>query len=124
MSKTQPKDKHYVEFIFPGILFAETSIEESNHRDPKKVKLPKGCYAFRFFDRTEIKQGKELLTGKPKNYSCNYFPGGTILTYADVKKKMPGEKILISNMECNRWNSVIKTRAGNIVNFEKGDTII
>jgi len=59
--------KHYVEFFYPGSFFSESSFEEVSHRDFDQIVMPEGAFAFHFFDREEVEQDGELLTGKCKN---------------------------------------------------------
>lgn len=120
--------KHYVKFFYPGAFVAETEVEEVKSRDAQKIKVPEGSYGFRFFDRQEItaeneNHEPETLRGKPKNYSGMFY-FGRIMTLDDVKREMPDATILISNMETNNWDKVVKTRMGNIQPFEEKDTII
>jgi hypothetical protein len=118
------KLKHYVEFLYPGIFVSESSVNEVKDRDPDKVVVPKECFAFLFFDRTETIVDDEILVGKRKNESGRYYINGVIYTLEQVKNQFPESKILISNIQCNKWNKVIKTRAGNWQPFEKNDTVI
>jgi len=47
------------------------------------------------------------LDSKVVKTSGTYFLGGRVLTLNEVKKEMPGEEILISNMECNGYDRII-----------------
>ena len=141
--------KTYVEFSYPGALFAETEDKEIITRDVKKVLkiMPKGAFCFRFYDMTskevtidgeqETVFGKEknkkrpcrrtgplFVFGKEKNKSGKYYPGATPYTIEQVKKIGKDFSILASNMECNNWPTVIKTRIGNFQPLEKGDIIL
>ena len=111
--------KTYVEFSYPGALFAETEDKEIITRDVKKVLkiMPKGAFCFRFYDMTSN-------FGKEKNKSGKYYPGATPYTIEQVKKIGKDFSILASNMECNNWPTVIKTRIGNFQPLEKGDIIL
>ena len=115
--------KHYVEFSFPGVLFNEYQTKEVKERDPKLIKLPKGAFAFRFFDRTEVEIEGETLVGNPKNYSpLTYY--GREYTLEEIKEKFPSFGTLILNMESNAWNRVVKTIRGNWCPLEEGDIVI
>jgi hypothetical protein len=115
--------KHYIEFVYPGIMFSESSSKEIEHRDAKKVELPKGAVGFRFFDKEQTELDGETLEGKPKNYTGWRYKGRE-LTLEDVKREMPGERILISNMECNNWDKVVKLECGQIFPLCKEDMVI
>lgn len=67
--------KHYVEYLYPGILFSETSVKEVAERDVKAVDISDGCFGFRFFDRTVTVIDGETLTGDRKNVSGWYYQG-------------------------------------------------
>jgi len=114
---------HYVEFFYPGTMFSESSILKVKNRQSRNIKLPKNCFAFNFFDREETNSAKtkRLLMGKKYNYSKSYYIDGTIYTLNQVKKRVPNAKILIRNMQSNKWNKVIKTRFGQFQPFKKGD---
>jgi hypothetical protein len=122
--------KTYVEFSYPGALFAETEDKEIITRDVKKVLkiMPKGAFCFRFYDMTSkevtIDGEQETVFGKEKNKSGKYYPGATPYTIEQVKKMGKDFSILASNMECNNWPTVIKTRIGNFQPLEKGDIIL
>lgn len=117
--------KHYVEFLYPGILFSESSIREIKTRNYKKlIRIPKECYGFRFFDREEIKNSREVLKGNERNWSGTYY-FGKLYTINQVKTEFPNEKILIRNIERNsKTGKAIRTRWGNWQLFEKDDKII
>lgn len=115
--------KHYVEFSFPVAFFSEYEIQEVAERNPKLITVPEGAFAYRFFDRTEGVVDGETILGKSKNYSpITYF--GTEYTLEEVKAQFPECTTLISNMEGNGWNRVVKTRRGNWQPLEEGDTVI
>jgi hypothetical protein len=122
--------KTYVEVMYPGILFSESSVEEVDYRDPYAVaKKYKNAFGFRFFDqeRTEVKVGskKQTVSGERKNESKFYYPDGETYTVADVKKLKGDHSILISNMEGNGYKKVVRTRMGNFQPFDsKTDEII
>lgn len=106
--------KHYVEFFYSGIITADTSCRPSDHRDPARVSLPDGAYAFHFFDREETELDGETLRGERKNVSPTYYPGGTVKTLAEIEALHdPRDRILLSNMRGNDWPAVVYTRFGN-----------
>lgn len=115
--------KHYVEFSFPGEFFSEYTVQEVAERNPELVKVPEGVFAYRFFDRSEAIVDGETIVGDRKNFSpLTYL--GTAYTLEEVKAQFPECTPLISNMECNGWNRVVKTRRGNWQPLEEGDTVI
>ena len=99
--------KHYVEFLYHGILFGESSSKESPHRNASAIKLPKNSYAFRFYDQTETKEGSEVLVGKPKNISGWHYKG-SVLTLEHVKQYHADKDTLIFNMEANGYDRVVE----------------
>lgn len=113
--------KHYVEFMYAGSFFSESSLEEIKSRDAK-IKMPKGAYSYTIYDREEIKTGKETLTGKLKNPSKIYIIG-EVYDIERVKKEVPDSRILVRNMECNKWDKVIKCLQG-FVPFTKNHILI
>lgn len=116
--------KHYVEYLHPGIVTSDTSTIKIKSRNPKKIKLDDNhSFGFRFYDREEKSFGKETLKGKRKNFS-NWYYEGTIYTLGSVKKHHPDEKILISNIEINNIEKVVKTKFGQSIPLKKGDIIL
>ena len=118
--------KHYVVFFFPGVLMSEKEEKEVTHRNPRRVKVPKECFAFYFYDRTAAKQDGELLLGEKKNLSPTYYPGGTILSIKDIEK-MNGHgefRALLSDMHVNKWGRVIRSRLGNFQTYDPKDTVV
>ena len=122
--------KTYVEYIFPGALFSETERKEVKERNPKKTAqhAPKGAFAFRFYDQssknTTIDGEKTVVYGKQKNISPTYYPGGIKFSLPEIKAMGKSHDILASNMECNRWPVVVKTRRGNFQPLENTDVIL
>lgn len=115
--------KHFVEFSYRGAFFSEHSCKEIAERNPALVIVPEGAFAYRFYDQEQMMVGDELLTGQCKNYSgYTYF--GKTYTLEEVKREFPQYSILISNMERNGWNKVVKTRIGNWQPLAEGDTVI
>jgi len=114
--------KHYVTFYYPGSFVNEEETKLiSSRRD--EVEIPRGSFGYRFFDRTETELNGEMLKGKPKNHSGMYYLGRK-MSLAEVKKELPKERILISNMEGNNYKYVVKTIRGNFQPFEKRDKVI
>lgn len=116
--------KHYVEFFYPGSFVPESSIQEVIDR-AVPVEVPKGAYGFHHFSREEIEQAGELLMGKPKDYDpMTYY--GEILTLEQVQALEPARNynILVSNMECNGWNQVVRTVCGNFQPLNEGDKVV
>jgi hypothetical protein len=118
-SKTNTK--HYVKFFFPNVFVDDSETKQVETRETSSLKLPQFCHAFSFFDRVETSSGGEVLKGKPKNFSGMYYVDGEAWTLEQVRSKLPEERILIANMEGNKWGKVIRTRNGGFRPFEKGD---
>ena len=118
--------KHYVEYLYPGIIVSETSVSEIPERDVSKVNISDRCFGFRFFDRTVTVVDGELLTGDRKNVSGWHYQGEK-MTLEQVKATNGNDgkyDILISNMECNGWSTVVKTKFGQFMPLESDDTVI
>ena len=114
--------KHYIEYFFPGIIISETRAEEIKSRNVK-IKPPKGAYAYRFFDREEVENYGEKLTGNPKNQSGTFYLGGTVKSCEDIQREMPGS-ILASNMKCNKIAHVVVTVLGQAMKLHEGDEVV
>ena len=112
---------HYIEFVYPGSFVSTYSSKKIEDRT-SKVKLPKGSYGYRFFDREEINQNNEMLKGERKNISHWHFKG-EIYDKERVQKEMPNEKILLRNMEGNNLARVLKCHQG-FITLDKDDVVI
>lgn len=115
--------KHYIEFFYPGVIFSETSINKVKSRCSKSIKAPTDCFGFRFFDREEVKSGREILKGNNKNYSGVYY-FGKIYNLNQIRRKFPTEKILIRNVARSKNKKAVKTRLGNWQMLYRKDRII
>jgi len=119
--------KTFIEFLYPGIFVSESSAQEIDHKDPKKVVIPKNCFGFRFYDCEIVKSKKypnETLVGRAKNHSGWFYINSEILTLKEVEKKMPEATILISNMKINKWKKIVNTSFGQSLQLRAGDTIL
>ena len=109
-------EKHFVRYFSPGTLVAETTDKPIDSWDvDKAVEMVKDIkerygatpYGFRFITRSRT---NEDLDSKETKRSNLYYLGGKILTLTQVKKEMPNEHILISNMEINKYKRIIINR--------------
>lgn len=114
--------KHYIEYLFPGIICPGTSVEEVKNRKDKP-KPPEGTYAFRYFDLEVIKVKGETLSGQRKNESGLFYVGGTVKTYEQIKNEMP-DSILERNMKYNKIKRVVITQFGQSMELRANDCVI
>lgn len=120
-----------IEFIYPGSLFSEESSAVIDHRDPARVKIEDGAFAFRFYDLKTLagtlEDGSPISKSERINISKTYYPGGEVFTADDVARLEPKEdyRILLSNMRGNGYGLVVRTRRGNFQPFdEKNDSLV
>lgn len=107
--------KHFVIFYSPGTFVAEQTKKEIDSWDVEKAKeMAKGIkerhsatpYGFQFVTR---ERGAEDFDSKETKRSGIFYLGGKIWTLAELKdRNNPEDHILISNMECNGWDRIIK----------------
>lgn len=114
--------KHYVEFLFPGIIVSESEVHEIKNRDVK-IKPPKGAYAYQYFDREEAMINGEKLTGERKNQSGTYYIGGVVKTCDDIQTEMP-DSILAHNMKFNKIKRVVITTRGQAMELHDDDVVV
>lgn len=103
----------YVKLYHVGSFVDDTSIREIESRNTSGFTIPDGVFAFQFFDVLKADANGIALESKPQNYSPLYYYQASVMMLDDVKQELPDEKILISNMEGNRWDKVIRCRYGN-----------
>lgn len=117
-------NRHYVEFLYPGIIVSETSVKELKEGERDNIQMPDGAFGYRFFEVMETKTDDgEVLKSKRRNVS-NWYYEGKKLSLVDVETLYPKEKILISNMRNNNWMYVVKTKFGQFIPFLEGDVVL
>jgi hypothetical protein len=99
--------KSYVEFLSPGTVMANASSREVTSRDPLAVDLPRGAYAFRFYDIVEGEIDGTPVRSERVDRSKTYYPGGEIRSLEECRARSRASSILVMNMESNRWSHVI-----------------
>jgi hypothetical protein len=119
--------KHFVTFMSPGTLFAETTTKEIGEWDAiaamkmvTDVQERYGAipYGFRFetrivHDPVPDGEGGTLdVADKTVATSGVHYIKGTILRYDQVSADQTGAHNLLSNMRCNGWPLVVETRNG------------
>jgi len=113
----------YVKFYYVGSFVSETTIKKIRHRDPSSVKVPDSAYSFMFYDQEFVVDGDTEFTGNIKNRSPDYYPEGKLYSQEEVLK-LRNSSTLLSNMKYNKWEYVIKSRAGNFQPYEEGETVL
>ena len=115
--------KSYVEKIYRGVLFSESSISEVEERDPMKVENDGKMQGFRFYDKEFVVDGEKSFDGEKSNFS-KWIYYGKRLSLDEVKAQYgnnPDYRILISNMEGNGYQYVCHTQAGSFLPMQEGD---
>ncbi len=133
---SQTTVKTYIEMLEPGSFFAEDYAEEVDGRDPQRDAAAAGprVFAFRYYDvmvgETPFGHDTVPVRSKPMNYSGYYYIDAEELSVADVRALNEAGPdagrldILISNMEGNGWDPILRCRTGNFRPKEQGDTVI
>ncbi len=111
--------QHFINFYSPGTMVAEVS---SKPIDSWNVKLGQKMaksiterhnaipYAFRFITRG---RKDDELDSVIIDRSPFYYFNVKIETYKQIKARNdPKDRILLSNMKCNKWNRVVTTIKG------------
>lgn len=106
--------KHFVTFCNPGTFVSEQTTKEIDSWDVKQaqamaktIKERYGSLPYGFYFTTRSR-GENDLDSKQTAQSGMYYLGGEVLTLCDVKSRNdPKDSILISNMECNKWDKII-----------------
>lgn len=113
--------KTYVQFLYPGTIVAEiATYEVADRSDPV---VPEGVYGYSFFSRTETIVNGEKLIGEERDRSGHTYIGEAMT--AEQIERLPGDyTILLSNMRCNNWPTVVRTVCGNFVPLRSGDRVI
>lgn len=116
--------KSYVEKIYRGILFSESSVSEVTERDPMQVVNDGTMQGFRFYDKDFVLDGEKSYDGEKSNFS-NWIYFGKRMSLEEVKSQFGHDsknyRILISNMENNNYKYVCHTQVGSFLPMEEGD---
>ena len=111
--------KHYVEFIYPGSFCSDYDCREATSEELNgRVEIPNRSYGYRFFEREEQTTSEEVLRGERKNHGGWHFLGEEY-SLERIKAEQSDKTTLISNMECNKWDRVVKCPQGFIQMDEK-----
>lgn len=117
-----------MEFLYPGVMFSESSTHEVESREVSKVKVPKNAFGFKFFDILSVvvdADGKKVqLTSEHINVSPMHYYGGKLYTVAELKREFPNERTLIGNIEGNGYKKAVRCRTGNWQPFEDTDVFV
>ena len=113
----------YIEYLRPGIFFANTYSEPIDHRDPERVEVPNDVIGFRFYDQVEIEHEGMILRSERHNISGWYYIGKE-LRIENVMRDMQEMQILISNMKCNNIERVVITSSGNCYPLYEDDVVL
>jgi hypothetical protein len=106
---------YWIEFFAPGPFVAETwQVDCPADTKPERVVFPDSAYAFKLWKREDRVEGDKLFRGDPEQIGPTYYhPDSKVETLQMVESHPRGNEILISNMKCNKWDSVIWTRWRN-----------
>ena len=105
-------------YFYAGTICANTS--ETVFNSLEEVTLadwPNRAYAYKLYQQDIVTD-----TGTGKVYRCDrtevdgklyYHPDSKVETLEQVRNNPNATEILIRNMECNGWDSIVWTRYGN-----------
>lgn len=107
-------EKHFVRFLSAGTFTSEETTKEIDSWDvqkaasmSKEITERHGAkpYGFQFITRS---RKDDELDSRIVKKSGIYYINGVVETLEEMKAKNdPANRILISNMECNRWDRVV-----------------
>ena len=111
--------QHYVTFLSPGTIVAETTRKEIDSWNVKQavgmsreILERHGARPYAFYFSTD-KRGFRDLNSKRVKSSCTYFLGGKVMTLEEVEaRKDRSDKTLLSNMRNNGFKRIITTTEG------------
>lgn len=105
---------YFVRFYALGSFIGEQWEQPIPDPDPYLIAWPDNVYAFRILKREDAVDGEKRYKGETEYVGpLWYHPDSVIESLEEIRKNPKATRILISNMECNRWESMIWTRWGN-----------
>jgi hypothetical protein len=124
----EPVITTYVQYLYKGILDSEGRPVASRDARAAAQKVPEGAFGFRFFDRATVAiavDGQRVdLASKELRVGPRHYIDAEPLTVADVKALGREYVILLANMRCNRWETVLHCRTGNYEPLMPGDILV
>ena len=106
--------RYYVKYWSPGSFVGESWTKDIQNPDPLSIEWPDNAYAFSLHRQEDVIDGDSTYSGKPEQIGPLYYhPESKIETLEEVKKNRASSKILIDNMEINKWNKIIWSRWNN-----------
>ncbi len=123
---------HFVTFYSPGTFLSEETtkpIDSWNVEAAKEMArdVVERCGATPYcFVFTTRRRESDKLDSREVARSSRYFLGGKVMTVSDVEREMPDERILLSNMRCNRIERVVVNDNSwrSVQPLGEGDTVI
>lgn len=112
----------YIEFFQPGIYEAQRTCEKVEAR-AESTKLPQNCYAYRFFDRTEMEVDGELLIGPSKNFSGMTFFGKAMYAEEFMQSRHSSPQA-IKAIKARGWKRVAVCAMGRAFPMEDADRAV
>ena len=108
--------KRYATVYFPGVFMSETTtVKVSAKTTAEQVfKEHPSSFQVSFYKKVEVRKGRELLTGDPRWEEKTYIRGKA-WTLEEMKKNLDpkADRILISNVEINKWRGAVECVTGN-----------
>jgi hypothetical protein len=142
---SKPTEKHYVTFRSPGTFMSEDTTRPIGEWDTRvAIRLSHDIverhgarpYGFRFTTMLESgdipdgRGGSLKVLPKELKRSGFHFIGGEVLALADVERRFPEKRILISNMRGNGYERVCMGPTIGPANyswcytFDAGDSVV
>lgn len=124
------KVQSYVEYMIGGRFFGEEESKAIAERtdDEALANLPRMAYAYRFYDlRTlsgKLENGEPIEKSTRENVSGWHYPDAETFNADRIAALKGYHEILLSNMRCNDWPLVVRTRLGTWQPFNDGDVIV
>lgn len=114
MTAVAKRTRHFATFMAPGLIVGNQWDMELASEDPQKVHWPDDAYAFTLHRREDVTVDGAEYQGKREQVGPIYYhPDSVVQTLEEAKANPKATPVLISNMECNDWGSVVWTRWGN-----------
>lgn len=119
-----------VEYMIGGRFFGGEQSTRIAERTIKAAlaKLPKWAYSFRFYDlhtlSGKLENGEVIEKSTRENISGWHYPEGEVFDAKGIEALRGDYEILLSNMRCNKWPLLVRTRLNTWQPFNDGDVIV
>lgn len=115
----------FVRFYYGGKFGNRYTVLSVDDRDPRRITVKDGAYAFHFFDvELTFPSDSANSTSKETRQSSKYFVAGRVMTLEEVRREFPSEEELLFNLRSAGCSAVLMTKSGDFYPFDPSTCVL